>query len=104
VPADRIAVEDRSQNTRDEAAIVAAMIAPLNIDRVVVVTSQRHMRRSIGAFRAVGLDAVPGIARDTGAAQVWQYFLPSEVGLRETSLVAHELLGLLYYRARGWYR
>jgi uncharacterized SAM-binding protein YcdF (DUF218 family) len=104
VPGDRIAIEDLSKNTRDEAVIVAEMIAPLRVDHVVVVTSARHMRRSIGTFRAVGINAIPGIARDFEASGVWPLTVPSEAGLRETALVAHELLGLAYYWVRGWYR
>ena len=63
VPAERVLAETTSRNTREEAIMVASMLPKLNVERLVLVTSHDHMRRSLGAFHAAGLRAIPAIAR-----------------------------------------
>ena len=105
VPASRVLVETKSRNTYDEAVIVGEMLRTLDVQHIVLVTSDIHMRRSVGAFRAVGVPVIPAIARNPSVPEDWvERFLPSDLGLRESSLVAHEILGLVYYGARGRFR
>jgi uncharacterized SAM-binding protein YcdF (DUF218 family) len=105
VPESRILVELESKNTRDEAVIVKQMLAPLRIDHVVLVTSDTHMWRSVGTFRAAGLDVIPAIARSPEVQPPWNItFLPSTAGLGDMQTVVHEALGTGYYALRGWYR
>ena len=101
VPASQILVETMSRDTHDEATIVGPMLMSLQIANVILVTSDTHMRRSIGAFRAVGIDAIPAIARHPHVNAPW--FVPSEGGLDEAGRVVHEALGMIYYAVRGWY-
>lgn len=104
VPADRILVEGKSLNTRDEAVMVAAMLPHLDVEHVVLVTSPIHMRRSVGLFRAVGINAIPAIARQHQYSGFPVHILPSETGLRTSALVVHEILGIAYYWIRGQYK
>ena len=105
VPESRILVELESKTTRDEAVILKQMLAPLRIDHLVLVTSDTHMWRSVGTFRAVGLDVIPAIARSPEVRPPWNFtFLPSTTGLGEMETVFHEALGTGYYALRGWYR
>jgi uncharacterized SAM-binding protein YcdF (DUF218 family) len=105
IPKDRILVETRSKTTRDEALIVKEMLAAHPVDRVVLVTSQIHMRRSVGAFRAAGVDVIPAIAREPASLDTWwQKLIPTDKGLEDSSMAAHEVGGILVYRLRGWFR
>ena len=105
VPADRIVLETASLSTRDEAALVAPMLRTLRVVRAVLVTSDIHMRRALGAFRAVGVDAVPALALDPLNSQSrLRWILPTVEGLRFTNDVVHEYAGLLEYGVRGWLR
>lgn len=104
VPESRIILEARSTNTREEATAVAGMLPSLRVDHVIVVTSAIHMRRSLGIFRAVGVTAIPAIAREPDARHWAQMLLPSNNGLGFSALIAHEAAGLVYYWLRGWYR
>lgn len=105
VPADRIHIEQQSRTTRDEAVIVAGMLPSLPVDHIVLVTSGIHMRRSLAVFRAAGIDAIPAIARESIHSTMGvTRFLPSHAGLVESQSVLHEILGLVYYRLRGWQR
>lgn len=105
VPADRIVTESASRETHENALESAVIIHSLHADGVVLVTSAVHMRRAIGAMRAAGVDAVPAIAPDS-----WfqidrnDRLLPSNHGLYYSGEVVHELIGLPYYRMRGWLR
>jgi len=103
VPEVRILLEAESQNTRDEAVLVEAMLRSIHAEQVVLVTSSVHMRRALAAFRAVNIDAVPAIARNpTASAPLVDWIVP--YGLGRSRAVAHELLGIVYYTARGWCR
>lgn len=105
VPRERIVIEARSANTRDEAVIIRDMLKSRPVDHVVLVTSQFHMLRSVGTFRAVGLETIPAIAREPeGYETWWGKLVPSDKALVETGLAAHEVMGIVVYAARGWYR
>ena len=81
------------------------MLNTLSVQHVILVTSDIHMRRSLGTFRAQGITAVPAIARqDPGRMPWFAWVLPTERGIAHASDVWHELLGLGYYFVRGWYR
>jgi uncharacterized SAM-binding protein YcdF (DUF218 family) len=105
VPASRLLHETESRNTRDEAVIVKRMLASLDVQHLIHVTSEVHMRRSLGAFRAQGLDPIPAIARlPTSTLPPAGWVIPSRPGLELANDVWHEILGLPYYFVRGWYR
>jgi uncharacterized SAM-binding protein YcdF (DUF218 family) len=105
VPADRVLTETESSNTHDEAVVVKRMLASLDVDHIVLVTSDTHMRRSLGTFRAEGIAAIPAIARHPHAElEGVGLVMPSEDGLGEAATVAHEIIGIGYYFVRGWYR
>jgi uncharacterized SAM-binding protein YcdF (DUF218 family) len=104
VPAPRIVVETKSRNTYEEAIVVAPMLQQLQVQHVVLVTSATHMRRSLGAFRTQGVRAIPAIAADPYVASSWiEWIVPSDLGLWKSASVVHEIIGLGYYAARGWY-
>jgi uncharacterized SAM-binding protein YcdF (DUF218 family) len=104
VPADRIMVETRSRTTREEALVVAPMLQAQGVEQVVLVTSETHMRRSLGVFRAAGVTAIPAIAQEYPRSETsWVDLLfPSDEGLWFASANAHEVIGIAYYWLRGW--
>ncbi|MCU1386009.1 MAG: hypothetical protein JWL71_4706 [Acidobacteria bacterium] len=105
VPADRIVLEPTSRDTHEEAVLIAPMLKSLRAERLVIVTSATHMRRSIGAFKAMGMTAIPAIAPGDGLPMRWfESVLPSTDGLAGTATVVHELFGIPYYWLRGWWR
>jgi len=103
VPADRIVLESRSRDSHEEAVAIAAILRELGARSEILVTSAIHMRRSVGACRAAGWNPVPAIAPDPWFERDWiDWLMPSNHGLYFSGEVAHELLGLSYYRMRGW--
>jgi uncharacterized SAM-binding protein YcdF (DUF218 family) len=105
VPSSRILLESDSYSTHDEAIFVTRMLRTLHVDKVVLVTGDIHMRRSVGAFRAQGIDAIPAMAPDSRGLYPWRgRMLPTAAGLELSRKVVHELLGIPYYWARGWWK
>ena len=63
------------------------------------------LESSIGTFRAQGIPAMPAIARQNQGDMPWfAWVLPTEAGIDLAADVWHEILGLVYYFVRGWYR
>ncbi len=105
VPKDRLILQVTSRNTHEEARSDTDIIRTLRSDHVVVVTSDFHMRRVVGAFRAEGLDVIPAVSREPLPPRFWgDWVMPGERGLLNASAFAHEVLGIAYYNVRGWYR
>jgi uncharacterized SAM-binding protein YcdF (DUF218 family) len=105
VPRDRIVVETASRSTHDEAVIIVPMLRSLQVDHVVLVTSDTHMLRSLCAFRAAGVDSIAAIARNPYADEPRRRRIgPSDRGLQAFGTIAHEILGIAYYYTRGWCR
>lgn len=104
VPPDRIMVETQSKTTREEAVVVAPILKAQGIEQVVLITSETHMRRSLAAFGAVGVSAIPAIAQEYSRARVplTDLLMPTDDGLWSASANAHEVIGILYYWLRGW--
>ena len=103
VPAHHIIKEERSTNTRDHAMLVPPLLKQRGIGHFVLVTSQQHIARALQTFRAVGANPTPSspevyVAR----GDVLEMFLPSGAGLRTSEPMIYDLLGWVYYKARGW--
>jgi uncharacterized SAM-binding protein YcdF (DUF218 family) len=90
----------RIRNTRDEAAAVARLCRERGWGRVLAVTSPTHTRRAAAALEKEGLavSAVPSIETRFDLERLdW----PGD--RREAfAAVAHERIGLVYYRRKGW--
>lgn len=105
VPPSRILLETQSQTTHDEAVFVGPMLRDLSPAQVVLVTSDVHMRRALGAFRSAGLIPLPAIARDPNLPFGWRkWTLPANRALEFSGGIAHEVVGIGYYAAHGWWR
>jgi uncharacterized SAM-binding protein YcdF (DUF218 family) len=103
VPADRLLEEGKSRNTRDHTTYVPPMLVERGVKQFVLVTSRQHMARALRAFRAAGWDPVPS-SPDFYVARglPFEPFLPSEAALEASTSMIYDLLGMAYYRARGW--
>lgn len=103
VPADSIISEEQSENTHDHAVFVPPLLKRHGLDQFVLVTSQQHIARALGAFRKVGLDPVPSTPEVFVPSGAWiERYLPSPVALAASEGLMYDLLGRVYYKARGW--
>lgn len=105
VPAAAITIEDKSRNTRENAAFTAAILKDKGWHSVLLVTSADHMRRAMATFRKVGVEATAAPVDVQGRTPVYEDVLdvlPDAAALVETSGVLKEVIGFVYYRLRGW--
>jgi uncharacterized SAM-binding protein YcdF (DUF218 family) len=103
VPADRIIREEQSTNTRDHATFVPPLLKTHGLGPFVLVTSQQHIARALGAFRKVGLDPVPSTPQAfVSRGGVLEDCLPSRVALALSESLIYDLIGRVYYKVRGW--
>lgn len=96
VPAEAIVVEDRSSNTRENAAF-SVPLARQWPGPYVLLTSDYHVWRAARVFRKAGLGVIAapvsdGLKRANDWRSRWRVFIDLS---QETAKIA-------YYRARGW--
>jgi uncharacterized SAM-binding protein YcdF (DUF218 family) len=87
-------------NTHDEAVHLAALFRQRGWKKVLAVTSPTHTRRAAACLEKEGLDviSVPAVETDFDLERLE---LPGD--RREAfGAIAHERLGLIVYRYRGW--
>ena len=98
----RIIFERASRNTHENAVFSRRLVHLRPGQRWLLVTSAADMPRAVGCFLAVGWPVIPYPA-DYHTEQNGVGFFPSLVGgLEQMDWAAHEWIGLLYYRTRGW--
>ena len=101
VPDPMIWPEEQSQNTRENAAFGAVILRSHKIRRVALVVDARSMPRAAASLRNQGIEVVPAPSR----FRQWEGFkelVPGWEAIRGNEDTLHELLGLLWYRLRGW--
>ena len=99
IPRERIALEDRSRNTVENALFSRMLLKPRPTERWLLVTSAHHMPRSIGVFRQAGfsVEAYPVDFRTRGVADLKVFTEVISAGLARTDAAAREWVGLLTY-------
>ncbi len=102
---DRLVVEGKSRNTRENATESAAIIAAHGWKRVLLVTSAWHVPRALGCFRAAGLspDVLP-VDHRSGSAGGFGSWIPRAASLSASTDALRELAGGLVYRVMGYSR
>ncbi|MDP3824222.1 MAG: YdcF family protein [Burkholderiales bacterium] len=92
-------LEDKSRDTRENAAFSIALLKPLGIKRIVLVTHGWHMPRAVRAFEEaagkgsdIEIEAAPmGLARAVEATSLT--WIPSTHGITEVRNIVRELYG-----------
>jgi uncharacterized SAM-binding protein YcdF (DUF218 family) len=105
VPRGAIVLETGSRNTHENAVNTAAIFHDNGWQTALLVTSGHHMRRAIASFARAGIDVTAAAADIHGRDPPYESlldFLPDAGALALTTSVITEMIGLLYYRARGW--
>lgn len=93
-------VDDRSRDTVENAARMAALLRPAHVQRIVLVTDAAHIPRAAAAFRRQGFAVVPAPTgfpvQRTRPLLEW---LPSDVGEESCRELIREWLARLVARA-----
>lgn len=99
----RIAVEDRSRDTFENAMYSKEMAQPRAGERWLLVTSAYHMPRAVAVFRRADfpVEPYPTDWRTRGPADLWRPFNSVADGLKRVDTAAHEWVGLVVYWLSG---
>lgn len=96
-------LESQSRDTEDNAINSYQMLHQEGIHKIVLVSSAWHMPRSIAQFKAAGFEVLPApmgpIALNSNTSLAW---IPSAEGLKKSSTVLREALGLQVMRLKTW--
>lgn len=103
----RIQPETQGRNTWEQALAIATLLPPEALHRpALVITSNYHLRRSLGCFRKAGFTQVAGrfatdgvIQADLGSALALRYTFWAAAESLVTS--TRELIALSWYGLRG---
>ena len=94
-------VEERSNNTRENARFSAELLKRDGITRIYLVTHAWHLPRAMPEFAAMGLEVFPaGAGYAAGGDLTPLDFLPRASSLANSHAACHEWLGMLWYRLR----
>lgn len=94
--------ESVSRTTLENARLSRALLAPLGVNRVFLVTHAWHMPRARYAFERAGFEVVPAPTRfPTHFRLTLLDFMPQAHALRDSGFFFHEVLGNLWYRLKS---
>ena len=103
VEEDRLLLEDKSRNTYENMLYSRELAPDHGQGTWILVTSALHMPRSVGIFRKAGWKVIPWpVNYLTGGEQEWANEDVPVERLYFLSRTLHELVGMAYYRVRGW--
>lgn len=102
VPPERLMLEDRSLNTRQEGLILRPMLEDLGARRFVLVTSPAHMWRSLRVLRSQQLDPIPSPSRLLSDVWSLRSLVPRREALAVSDAAIYEYGAIVYYWSRGW--
>lgn len=104
LPEGRVAYEARSRNTRENARFTRDLVQPKPGETWLLVTSARHMPRSVGCFRAIGWGAIVPWPVDYKAPRSvdWTPSFDLAGALDGINDATHEWIGLAAYRLLGY--
>lgn len=96
----QVLAETDSANTLGNARRVKELLARGGYSRPALVTSARHMPRSVAVFRSMDIEVIPAPTDYTCLDHGWSLWdlLPSAGSLDVVGIALHEHLGMLYYK------
>ena len=114
VPGDAILQQPNSQNTYEDALFSVEILAELEVDEVILVTSAMHMPRAKALFEKQGITVIPAPTDFTVTERNWEstfrptlgegviHLLPNASAMNLTTNVIKEYIGMVVYSLRGW--
>jgi uncharacterized SAM-binding protein YcdF (DUF218 family) len=102
IPSAMIWTESQSTNTHENARYGSEVLKAHGVSRIVLVTEATSMPRAARSFQKFGIDVVPAPARYIQLSGDYTDFLPSWTPIAQNGETVHELVGLVWYKLRGW--
>lgn len=102
-PPERIVIEGKGRDTEEQTRLIAQLVGK---DKLLLVTSLRHMPRAMALFKGYGMDplaapaAYPASSQDTMA----DLLIPRPGAAAGTASIAHELMGEAWFKLKGVFK
>lgn len=96
-------LEKASRDTQENAQLSAAILKPLGIQKVILVSHALHLRRAQAEFSAAGLEtlaAPTNFAQGTSGDEHIPWLLPNAKAAYTGWMACHEWLGILAQKLR----
>ena len=108
VPSKAIILEGASRNTFENASFTKKKLDELKANRVILVTSAWHMRRSVAVFKRFGVEVIPfgadyeaRFSKGVRSPSKLSYWLPGPEILMSNSYIVKEYIGAVAYAIYG---
>jgi uncharacterized SAM-binding protein YcdF (DUF218 family) len=103
IPPERIVLETRSHNTREQAEQSAAILRQRGVKRFVLITDAAHMPRAIAEFRRLGLDPIPSVSivAESTPPGLLHRLRPNLGALQQSDWACYEYGARIYYWFSG---
>jgi uncharacterized SAM-binding protein YcdF (DUF218 family) len=113
IPQDALWLENKSQNTRENAVFSKNILDEKGIKKILLITSAAHMSRAVAVFQKLGLEVIPlpvdysitqgesSLKKQDWLGQVLDV-LPSVGNLSATTNALKEYFGTFTYWLCGW--
>ena len=102
VPPTLIWTEDRSRSTHENAVYGSDVLHKHGVSSIALIVEANSMPRAAASFRKVGISVIPAPIRFTQLNLEFTDVFPSWQAIALNGEHIHELVGLLWYRVRGW--
>ncbi len=102
VPDAMIWTEERSRSTHENAKYGAEVLRRHAVERITLVVDAQSMPRAEACLRKEGIAVLPAPS-DFRTLGPWEEeAIPSWQAIRRNEITLHEIVGLAWYRLRGW--
>ncbi len=102
IPENLVWLEEQSRSTRENALYGAQILRRHGVKHVALVVDAQSMTRAADCFRKVGIEVSSAPSEFRTVSSMREELLPSWRAIRRNEITLHELLGLAWYRLRGW--
>jgi len=102
VPAQMIWTEERSHSTHQNAVNSARILRDHGIRTIALVVEAQSMLRAAACFRKEGIDVLPAPNRFRYLSATPEDWIPGWLAIQHNEDTIHEMLGLVWYKLRGW--
>lgn len=102
IPGNMIWVESASRSTYENALYGAEILRKKGISKIVLVVEADSMPRAGACFRRQGLEVQPAPSEFREWGPLRDELLPSWKAVRDNEIILHEVLGIAWYKLRGW--
>jgi len=105
IPDSALIFENESRNTHENATFVYKILKPATTDKLLLITSGFHMKRSLGCFQKAGMNPDYYVADLYSGKRKYtpdHLLVPDTSTLDRWSMLFHEISGYLIYKIMGY--